>query len=65
LYFNSITPQEDLDVVAFAYSPVPYTVQPFLSSVNRHPDYLVYARETQNKPKYCYYHYYYYYYYYH
>ncbi|CAM9109976.1 unnamed protein product [Choristocarpus tenellus] len=34
---------EDLDVVAFAYTPVPYTVTPFLSTFNKHPDYLVYS----------------------
>ncbi|CAB1120291.1 unnamed protein product [Ectocarpus sp. CCAP 1310/34] len=38
---------EDLDVVAFAYVPVPYTVNPFISSFNKHPDYLIHLSQGQ------------------
>ncbi|CAM9975348.1 unnamed protein product [Ectocarpus sp. 12 AP-2014] len=38
---------EDLDVVAFAYVPVPYTVNPFISSFNKHPDYLIHVSQGQ------------------
>ncbi|CAM9208539.1 unnamed protein product, partial [Ectocarpus fasciculatus] len=38
---------EDLDVVAFAYVPVPYTVNPFISSFNKHPDYLIHLSQSQ------------------
>ncbi|CAM9295439.1 unnamed protein product, partial [Chrysoparadoxa australica] len=37
---------EDLDVVAFSYSPVPYTVQPLLSNTLRHHDYFIYTRDS-------------------
>lgn len=38
--------QEDLDVVAFSYVPVPYTVTPFISSFNKHPDYLIHLSQS-------------------
>lgn len=41
--------QEDLDVVAFAYTPVPYTVNSFLSSFNKHPDYLIHTSQSSGK----------------
>lgn len=41
--------QEDLDVVAFAYAPVPYTVNPFLTSFNKHPDYLIHKAQAAGK----------------
>ncbi|CAM9177491.1 unnamed protein product [Discosporangium mesarthrocarpum] len=40
---------EDLDVTSFAYTPVPYTLNPFLSPFNKHPDYLVYSNHGPGK----------------
>lgn len=36
-------------MVAFAYAPVPYTVNPFLTSSNKHPDYLIHKAQAAGK----------------
>lgn len=33
-------------MVAFSYVPVPYTVTPFISSFNKHPDYLIHLSQS-------------------
>ena len=35
-------------MVAFSYVPVPYTVTPFISSFNKHPDYLIHLSQSQS-----------------
>lgn len=41
--------QEDLDVVAFAYTPVPQTVTPCLSSFSKYPEYLIHPNQHSTK----------------
>ena len=35
-------------MVAFSYVPVPYTVTPFISSFNKHPDYLIHLSQSHS-----------------
>lgn len=36
-------------MIAFAYTPVPYTVNPFLSAFSKHPDYLIHPCQPSSK----------------
>lgn len=36
-------------MVAFAYAPVPYTVNPFLTSSSKHPDYLIHKAHAAGR----------------
>lgn len=43
--------QEDLDVVAFAYTPVPHTANPCLSTFTKYPDYLIHRNQCSTKSR--------------